>query len=180
MDNRIKFKQISENSFSLEYVSECPSCNATGLYQGMGEWDGAAVVCYHCKGTGKVVINKEINLFVERKNKKGITRVYSTGGGYVITDSDAVTKEGKTFHFSQYGIDYESWKKGGEPKPLEELICPMIETRQMIREKEHPAYELYLSRCNNNIQFGSVITKCSFYKEKHICWMKYWEILNKK
>ena len=34
-------------------VIECQACGGTGLYKGMAERDGAAVVCSCCNGTGK-------------------------------------------------------------------------------------------------------------------------------
>lgn len=32
-------------------IIECQACKGTGLYKGMAERDGAAVVCSHCHGT---------------------------------------------------------------------------------------------------------------------------------
>jgi len=37
----------------IEMDIECPSCNGTGLYCGMGEKEGVAVVCCKCQGSGK-------------------------------------------------------------------------------------------------------------------------------
>lgn len=42
---------MSEHIIKIE--CECNACKGTGLYVGMAERDGAAVVCYTCKGTGK-------------------------------------------------------------------------------------------------------------------------------
>lgn len=35
-----------------EIQIECPACHGTGLYQGMCEQDGCAVVCTKCDGKG--------------------------------------------------------------------------------------------------------------------------------
>ena len=37
----------------IEFDCECESCKGTGLYVGMAEREGSAVVCHTCKGTGK-------------------------------------------------------------------------------------------------------------------------------
>ena len=37
----------------LEADVECTSCSGTGLYQGMAERDGTAVICYQCDGFRK-------------------------------------------------------------------------------------------------------------------------------
>jgi len=42
------------HKFILEGECECSACKGTGLYVGMAEREGAAVVCSRCKGTGKV------------------------------------------------------------------------------------------------------------------------------
>ncbi|GAH55007.1 unnamed protein product, partial [marine sediment metagenome] len=38
---------------TIEYDCECNDCKGTGLYTGMAEGDGFAVVCHACNGTGK-------------------------------------------------------------------------------------------------------------------------------
>ena len=38
----------------FEFDAKCKSCKGTGLFAGMAEHDGMAVVCYKCKGAGTV------------------------------------------------------------------------------------------------------------------------------
>ena len=63
---------------------ECQSCKGTGVYTGMGECEGAGVVCYQCDGTGKAHYHFEYNEFEGRKVDPKIKRVYVKGYGYVI------------------------------------------------------------------------------------------------
>jgi len=180
IDNKINLEQITENKYIIEYIEECGACKATGLYQGFAESGGAAVVCSRCKGTGKVKVKQGITIFIERKDKKGIKRVYSNAGGYGITDKDIKTDEGKVIHFSQYGVEYDLWKQGEEPKPIEELICPYLETNQNMQDSNHFAHDLYRNFCNNNTNLGNRITECKLYGIKDKCWKIYWELKRRK
>lgn len=68
----------------IELTIECPDCKGTGVYSGMGEGDGIAVVCYKCKGTGAYKYSYLYNDFTGRKEKEGIKRVYLKGYGYTL------------------------------------------------------------------------------------------------
>jgi hypothetical protein len=67
----------------IQIDAECSSCGGTGLYSGMCEGPGIAVVCLRCEGTGceKVYYRP----FAGRKKKKGIKVVYRSGGGFIAT-----------------------------------------------------------------------------------------------
>jgi len=65
----------------------CPSCKGTGLYVGMAERDGAAVVCRTCKGTGCEHFKVTYEPFVARKPRTDVKRVYRTNPGIVIGES---------------------------------------------------------------------------------------------
>ena len=47
----------------IEFDEKCKSCKGTGLYVGLAERDGAAVVCHTCKGTGKHHVRIEYDDF---------------------------------------------------------------------------------------------------------------------
>ena len=64
-----------------EWSQECHSCHGTGVYRGMGEGDGAAVVCITCKGTGKEEVRHRFQEFTGRKINPDVRRVYRTGAG---------------------------------------------------------------------------------------------------
>ena len=57
-----------------EIQIECPACHGTGLYQGMCEQDGCAVVCTKCDGKGYTTF--QYNEFTGKKVKEGIKRVF--------------------------------------------------------------------------------------------------------
>lgn len=89
---------------------ECKFCGGTGLYKGMAERDGCAVICSSCQGTGKTEFT--YNEFEGRKPMENVTRVFEGSFGYIHSDKNCTTEEGKTIHFSQYGCTYEEWQKG--------------------------------------------------------------------
>lgn len=81
----------------------CKSCEATGLYVGMAERDGAAVVCHTCRGTGETTLTVEWDDFTRRKRRKDVTHVYGTNPGIVAAPS-AVPG----------GVPYPIWETDGE------------------------------------------------------------------
>jgi len=167
---RLKMKITHENGkFIVEGECECGSCGGTGLYVGIAEKNGAAVVCSSCEGTGKVKVREVFAEFTGRKRKNGVKRVYETAGGYGITAED-VTVDGKTYHFSQYGVAYKDWLNGEKPLPIEEIHCPYQHTSQNLQC--HDVNGLYKKRCNKNLGFG-LISECKLRKEMAKCWKIY-------
>lgn len=151
----------------------CTKCNGTGLYKGMAERGDAAVICVHCNGTGKEHIHFEYENFVSRKKMYGINRVYKIAAGYIITDKDTVTEEGKTIHFSKCGCTYEEWENGIEPKPIKELHCPMMHFGQgtddgnFVREN--------ICEKVNRCFVGMYFPKCAEINRES-CWKKYTDL----
>ena len=66
---------------TIEFDQKCKSCKGTGLYVGMGERDGAAVVCHRCDGTGKYHFKHEYEDFDGRLKRENIKRVYAANVG---------------------------------------------------------------------------------------------------
>lgn len=62
---------------------ECPECGGTGVYTGMCEPTGQAVVCVRCNGAGAV--NFEYIPFTGRKHKNGINVVRWSRGSFIAT-----------------------------------------------------------------------------------------------
>lgn len=62
-------------------ISECSGCSATGVYQGMCEGPGIAVVCLLCKGTGQTKMTYKP--FVKRKVRKGVKIVHRSAGTFI-------------------------------------------------------------------------------------------------
>ena len=167
----MKFTETSKG-YILEGEQECPSCKGTGLYKGLGEADGACVVCYNCDGTGRIKVSVKYAKFKGRKKMEGCNRVYTQNMGYGISDKD-ITGKGGFFPFSKYGCSYEDWLKGVKPLPLKFLGCPFQETNQGLKSED--ANGLYKTRCKNNSGWGT-ITDCKLFHNKKKCW----EIFEKK
>lgn len=148
---------------------ECSSCDATGLYKGMGEGGKSAVVCYTCDGTGFVM--RSFKLFLHRKVRTGIKRVFKSSFGYGHSDTDYTMKEGGTIEFSKGGCTYEDWLKGKKPKPVKDLYCPYLWTNQELQTKDKN--NLYKNQCNKNISVGDSISDCKNFKTKSKCWEIY-------
>jgi len=160
----------TEKTVTFEMECECDECKGTGLYVGMAERDGAAVICNRCDGRGKVIIKQTYTKFTKRKVRKNVKRVYQTCGGFVISANDVTTKEGITIKFSNAGVDYKDWLNGESPKPIEDLMCPYLHTGQELQSKD--VNDLYKTKCSKYLAWGN-ITSCKCYKDKHLCWKIY-------
>lgn len=99
----------------------CETCDGSGLYCGMAEKRGAAVVCSYCNGTGKVDIEISYRKFKEKKILDGIERVYETNPGIGIGSTER-------YQLSDFGgMPYDEWFNGGSfPKRSEmrNFSCP--------------------------------------------------------
>ena len=149
-----------------EIKIECEECDGTGLYVGCCERGQSAVVCTNCHGTGATTF--EYTEFVGKKARDNIKRVY-TKTMHFISDKDT-----KTTQFSKYGCTYSEWRKGAEPRPIEELTCPGI-------EYNNGMYHEPLPKCRddrNKDRMGD-IRDCTHYKDKAECWKAYWKKIGK-
>lgn len=63
--------------------AECSACGGTGLYSGLAEPKGTAVVCLQCGGDGCEEIT--FTPFVRRKGRRGIQTVRRSQGSFVGT-----------------------------------------------------------------------------------------------
>jgi len=171
----------TEDFYIVDIERECGSCKGTGLYVGMAERDGAAVVCHTCKGSGKVSHYQKHPKFKGRKKRDGVERVFHTASGYGIVAHDVtVEKTGETLHFSRFGCTYEDWLKGAKPKPIEELHCPYQHTNQGMQSSDHPANALYKERCNSGLYAGMWIPECKLRSDMATCWKQYHELVEEE
>lgn len=83
--------------------AECSACGGTGLYSGMCEPEGVAVVCLHCEGTGCEIIRYEP--FEKRRGKRGITTVRRSKGIFIATGTGPIGGS----------ISYEDFQNGKMP-----------------------------------------------------------------
>jgi len=144
----------------------CKSCGGTGLYQGMAEKDGAAVVCHTCNGTGCHTFSHRYEEFIQRKEKQGIQRVYQTNPGFVI--GSGKTKEGKEFSLKDFGgIPYKEWvfglpfPKGSE---MRNYSCPAWWYQGVDSDKK--------PKWNECIGAGA-FSSCKQFENKDKCWNKW-------
>lgn len=144
---------------------ECTNCGATGIYKGMGERDGAGVICSNCEGKGYVIFR--FNRFKQKKNREDISRVYKSGHGYCISDQDVIKEDGSLIRFSKFGCTYEDWKNGKQPLEIEDLVCPYLANNRGMGNEP-------LQRCRELCRFG-FINECKFFNQKHICWDEFKE-----
>ncbi len=146
----------------FEVDIKCQSCNGTGLYVGMAERDGAAVVCYTCKGTGKYHHKFTYEEFSGRVKCDGVTRVYKTTCGFVHTPED-VEVDGKMIEFSKAGVSYGDWLTGCAPLPVKTLYCPKMWTGQRWDSEA----------CKKHCLVGCSINHCPNRKNMPECWEEY-------
>ena len=63
--------------------AECGACSGTGLYRGMAEPEGVAVICLTCKGTGcKEMIYIP---FTRRRRRNGVQSVQQSRGSFILS-----------------------------------------------------------------------------------------------
>jgi hypothetical protein len=81
----------------------CTACRGTGLYVGMAEHSGAAIVCPQCNGTGCYAYRHEYEVFTGRKDSPPeVIRVFQANPGICIG--------GDLRDFG--GIPIEAWAAG--------------------------------------------------------------------
>ncbi len=165
-------------TYDIELEVECEACGGTGLYVGMAERNGAAVVCARCKGTGRLIHRSTMKKFHGRRRRENVERVYHTAGGYTISAHDVTTKEGKEVRFSAAGCSYEEWLVGAVPKPIEDLHCPYEYTAQEMQLSDHKAHVLYEERCREALPLGGFLSSCKLHGKKGACWRRYHELVD--
>ena len=153
----------------IEYDCKCASCKGTGLYVGMAERNGAAVVCHTCDGAGRrhVVIEYEDPEPLERK--AAVSRVFETNPGIVIGNG----KEGE-YQLSDFGgMPYDDWFNGKAfPAKSENrrFTCPRWWYQSADYKKAPEWDECYCS-------LGSTFSSCTYFKTKERCWAR-WDAEN--
>ena len=151
---------------------ECPSCNGTGLYGGMGEGKGAAVICNNCDGTGAFMYSYSYTIFKNRKIKKDVKRVYLSGLGYKIgLGKINFSNDIGEIDMDKEGISYKEFLNGKKPKHIKKLGCPMLADQA----KCH-SIKGFTDECNRlNGKWISMIPSCKEYKQPNIlyCWDRF-------
>lgn len=144
---------------------ECRSCGGTGVYQGIGERDGAAVVCYTCDGSGCEEFAMTYTPFKQRRIRTDVNRVYLKGYGYCIVPRPITLSNGVFVDFSKEGVSYEEFLNGKEPKHIKQMGCPMLADQAACHKIKG-----FTDRCDDlNGGFINHIPSCKC-KDKLECW----------
>lgn len=141
---------------------ECKACIGTGLYCGIAERNGSAVICQQCDGTGRQEF--KYKPFAGRNRRQNVNRVFKSSFGYVHSAEDA-----NGIKFSDGGVAYNDWLNGDVPKPVKSLYCPFLWTWQQLKRES----KLYSTRCENGTGLGCRISECKHWADKSQCWEIY-------
>lgn len=92
----------------MKLIVMCKACAGTGVYVGMGEKNGASIVCSRCRGSGAV--EEDYTPFTTRYIRDGVKTVASRSHGIVIAPG---TDRGE--------VSYEAFLAGQMPVDDDEL-----------------------------------------------------------
>jgi len=149
------------SKITIEHDEVCPSCKGTGLYVGMGERNGAAVVCHKCNGTGCYRYVHTFEPFEKRRKREKVKRVYETNPGICIG-------EGRECRLEDFGgMPFEKWLEGKPfPKRSEnrKYTCPAWWYQSADYDKK--------PRWDECIGCGS-FSRCGSFSKKEKCWEKF-------
>jgi len=155
----------------IEMVIECPACEGSGVYNGIGEGDGLAVICYKCNGSGAYKYHYSYNEFTGRKIKEGILRVYKQGYGYKLglgtINFDMVGEVDMTSE----GVSYQEFLDGKEPEHIKKLACPMLADQGACHSIKGFIDEC--GRLHGSMLLGIRLTQCNYYPRKAKCWKRF-------
>jgi len=152
---------MSEHTFKREV--ECEACEGTGLYVGMAERDGAAVVCHRCAGHGSRILTVTYRDFEGRRQRNGVRRVYRTNPGICIG-------EGNGCQLTDFGgVPYQEWLDSERfPEGTEDRAhtCPAWFYQSADYEKK-PDWD----ECMDSL--GGTFSTCPHFETKAKCWERF-------
>ena len=146
----------------IELKEVCQYCKGTGLYIGMAERDGAAVVCHKCNGTDCFNFVHEYKEFKERFECKNVKWVYQANPGIVVGNTKC--------KFSDFGgMSYNDWKndrKFESGMEMRRYTCPAWWYQSVDWDKKPDWGECY--EC-----LGNTFSQCKYFKDKEKCWERF-------
>ena len=143
---------------TIAWTQECKDCQGTGLYVGIAERAGAAVVCRTCRGKGVQHMQFEYYEFAGRRRREDVTQVYASSCGIVLAPD--VVAGG--ISYAQFLEDDASVQHIGNE--TREHTCPAWYW-QSVDYKLKPNWD----PC---IRAGS-FAHCPNFATKHRCWEKF-------
>ena len=145
----------------IELDTACKECKATGLYVGMAERDGMAVVCYKCNGSGCHRLVVEYDDFKTRKKRANVTRVLKVNPGIMVGKNTECGLDLDSFG----GMSYEEWQRtGGVFPPGSEMrlfTCPAWWYQSADYTKKPDWREC---------QIIGAFSACRYFPAKDRCW----------
>jgi len=152
----------------IELEIECSACSGTGLYSGMAESKGLAVVCRKCDGTGKYQYKFEYNEFEGIKKREDIERVYLPTRfklGLGVIDFKGVGE----IDMYKKGISYTEFLEGKQPERIKEIECPMLADQGACH-----GVEGFVNGCRDlGLGWGSDISSCKNQCNRMECWERF-------
>ena len=148
-----------EDQQTVTQQEQCPNCKGTGLYAGMGERLGAAVMCRKCKGTG--MFEHQFVPFSGKQPPPGnISRVYAhnpSDGAFIITPE------------VPGGVPIQEWQQNPDStiRPgaeIRTICCPSWWFMSTVTQKEQPVWP----ECVKTSPFMD----CPMFAQKQQCWQK--------
>lgn len=149
----------------IEFDCECTACNGTGLYVGLDERDGFAVVCRTCKGTGKIHQIITYRDFECRKNNPKVKWVLETNPGICVGKGG-----GKNYRYQDFGgMPYSDWYKNlpfPEKSEMRRFVCPAW-------WYQSTNYDLKPNWCNDYGFYYGSFSCCKRFDNKELCWARF-------
>jgi hypothetical protein len=144
----------------VRFDEKCKRCGGTGLYTGMAERDGAAVVCHNCKGTGCHHMKFEYEDFEVRQKHETAKRVFQVNPGICIG-------EGNGHKLEDFGgMPIEDWEAGKSFKGTED------------RKYSCPAWWYQIADYNKKPKWDKCLgcgafSNCEHFANKSECWARF-------
>ena len=151
----------------IEFDQQCKSCKGTGLYVGICERDGAAVVCHTCNGTGCHHVKIEYDDFESRKEQHDVKRVFEASVGMCIGKG----KNNKYVLSDFGGMPYREWIQDFPFPPKSEMrqfVCPAWWYQSVDYDKK-PDWDDEHRQCG----WGGSFSGCKYFPEKDGCWHRW-------
>jgi hypothetical protein len=155
----------------IEKDIKCKSCNGTGVYVGMAERDGAAVVCHSCKGTGKQHYVFEYEEFTGIQKRDDVSRVYKQSYGFVIAPRELNFEGIGTINMAYEGVSYEDFINGKMPEHTKQMVCPLLADQGACHKI--PGFIDKCDELNGKPLLGCLISDCKNQINKLDCWERF-------